>query len=317
MDLRTSVRVVKLEDSKEKSRVCEKILRSLPQWFGIESAILDYIKDVQEMETWVAIDSDAIGFICLNKHNQQTAEIHVMGLLPEIHRKKVGSKLIRAAEASLLAQGFKFLIVKTLSESRPDVNYDRTRNFYLKSRFTPIEEFKTLWGEHNPCLMMIKNLGPKPYRSTHLSHVEIYVSDYAKSIRFYDKILLTLGWDRLVCQKSHTTYSDGAMKIVFCPTDEEHLKAGYHRKRVGMNHLAFYASSKEAVDRLHQNVLLPNEIECLYEKKPTGGDDYYAVFFEDPDRIKIEVVYSPGYCSPEHWTNQVKSDFDPYAGWSN
>ncbi len=154
----------------------------------------------------------------------------------------------------------------------------------------------------------------KPYRNTYLSHVEIYVSDYAKSIRFYDSILIPLGWKRLVCQKNHTTYSDGAMKIVFCPTEEKYLQHGYHRKRVGINHLAFYAQSKESVDQLYQNVLVPKGIECLYEKRPHGEEDYYAVFFEDPDRIKIEVVYSPGYCESEHWTNQYKNDFDPYSG---
>lgn len=157
------MKIVKIKDSEEKSRVCEKILRSLPQWFGIESAILDYIKDVQTMETWVAIDSNTIGFISLNKHNQQTAEIHAMGLLPEFHGKKIGSKLIRVAEESLHSQGFKFLTVKTLSESRPDVNYDKTRKFYLRCGFTPLEEFKALWGEHNPCLMMVKTLAPQQY----------------------------------------------------------------------------------------------------------------------------------------------------------
>ena len=34
--------------------------------------------------------------------------------------------------------------------------------------------------------------------------------------------------------------------------------------------------------------------------------------FEDPDRIKIEVVYSPGYCSADHWTNKLEDDFNPY-----
>lgn len=153
----------------------------------------------------------------------------------------------------------------------------------------------------------------KPYRSTFLSHVEIYVSDYAKAIRFYDKILIPLGWRRLVCKKSHTTYSDGAMKIVFCPTEEKYLQFGYHRKRIGLNHLAFYASSKEAVDQIYERVLKPERIECLYEKKPPGDPDYYAIFFEDPDRMKVEIVFSPGYCSPKHWTNQLKDDFDPYS----
>ncbi|MGZ3742455.1 MAG: GNAT family N-acetyltransferase [Pseudobdellovibrionaceae bacterium] len=152
------MKIIKVENPQEKSRICERVLRSLPQWFGIESAILDYIKDVQGMETWAAVESDVIGFISLNKHNLQTAEIYVMGLLPEYHGKKIGREMIRSAEENLILQGFKFLTVKTLSESRHDENYDKTRRFYLKYGFTPIEEFKTLWGEHNPCLMMIKNL---------------------------------------------------------------------------------------------------------------------------------------------------------------
>lgn len=155
--------IVKIENKTEKSRICETVLRSLPQWFGIESAILDYIKDVQRMETWAAIESDAVGFLSLNKHNQRTAEIHVMGILPEYQGKKIGTDLVRMAVESLVSQGFQFLTVKTLSESRPDENYDQTRHFYLRSGFTPIEEFKTLWGEHNPCLMMLKSIGPQKY----------------------------------------------------------------------------------------------------------------------------------------------------------
>lgn len=307
------MKIIKIEDPKEKSQICENILRALPNWFGIESAILDYIKDVQKMEMWAAIETDAIGFVSLNKHNDQTAEIHVMGLLSEFHGKKFGSALIQAAQESLISQRLKFLTVKTLSESRSDENYDKTRKFYLKSGFTPIEEFKTLWGEHNPCLMMVKSLDAKPYRSTYLSHVEIYVSDYAKTIRFYDKILKPLGWERLACQKSHTTFSDGAMKIVFCPTEEKYLEHGYHRKRIGLNHLAFYAATKESVDTIYETVLKAEGISCLYDERPSGEDDYYAIFFEDPDRMKVEIVYSPGYCLPEHWTNKIKDDFNPYS----
>lgn len=81
-----------------------------------------------------------------------------------------------------------------------------------------------------------------------------------------------------------------------------------------MNHLAFYAQSKETVDQIYETVLKTEGIDCLYEKKPTGESDYYAIFFEDPDRVKIEIVYSPGYCSLDHWTNKLEDDFDPYSG---
>jgi len=67
----------------------------------------------------------------------------------------------------------------------------------------------------------------------------------------------------------------------------------------------------ETVDHFTQIVLKKNSIPLLYHDTPTGDDDYYAVFFEDPDRIKLEVVYAKNYCSPEHWTNQLESDFHP------
>jgi catechol 2,3-dioxygenase-like lactoylglutathione lyase family enzyme len=152
---------------------------------------------------------------------------------------------------------------------------------------------------------------------TKLSHVEINVSQYAKSIRFYDQVLIPLGWKRLVCQTSHTTFTDGAMKLVLCPAEEEHLHHGYHRKRIGLNHLAFYAPSKKAVDEIYENLHKENKIPALYEGQPAGEDSYYAVFFEDPDRIKIEVVYAPGYCGPEHYTNRLEDNFDPYAEQSS
>lgn len=142
-----------------KSEICEKILRSLPKWFGIESAILDYVKDVAAMPMLVAKkDSEAIGFLSLNFHNKYTAEIHVMGILPEYHRQGIGRLLVDAAEAHLSQLGFRYLSVKTLSESRPNREYDQTRNFYSSVGFIPIEEFKTLWGEHNPCLLIVKQV---------------------------------------------------------------------------------------------------------------------------------------------------------------
>lgn len=144
-------------DQQKKSQICEKILRSLPNWFGIESAIQDYVADVQPMIFLVAYEKQQpIGFLALNKHNQYTAEIHVMAILPQFHRHGIGRKLVREAEQILQHDGFQFLSVKTLSESRPNKEYDQTRKFYLDIGFIPIEEFKTLWGEHNPCLLLIK-----------------------------------------------------------------------------------------------------------------------------------------------------------------
>lgn len=149
--------------------------------------------------------------------------------------------------------------------------------------------------------------------TTKMSHIDLNVSDYRKSVLFYDMVLLGLGWTKTVCRTTYTNYSDGTMKICICPTEEKYLEAGFHRKRTGLNHLAFYATSKEDVDRFHKEVLIKNGVPCLYENGPYGDNDYYAVFFEDPDRVKLEVVYAPRYCDPSDWTNQFESDFDPYT----
>lgn len=154
-----NMKIIKIDDQNLKSEICESILRSLPLWFGIESAILDYINDVKSMETWaVAVDGQFVGFASINKHFAKSAEIHVMGIRPEFHGKGIGHNLIQVIEKDLRKQEFKFLTVKTLSESRPNKEYDLTRKFYLKVGFLPLEEFKTLWGEANPCLLLAKSL---------------------------------------------------------------------------------------------------------------------------------------------------------------
>ena len=147
------------EISVDKNKICETILRALPAWFGIESAIVDYIEAVQKMPMLVAkSNTDIIGFLSLQTHFSETAEIHVMGILSAYHRQGAGRLLVKAAQDYLIEKNFNFLTVKTLSESRPNSEYERTRQFYQNVGFVPVEEFKTLWGDHNPCLLYIKSL---------------------------------------------------------------------------------------------------------------------------------------------------------------
>lgn len=149
--------------------------------------------------------------------------------------------------------------------------------------------------------------------NSNLSHIELNVGDYRKSIIFYDHILKPLGWDRFICAKSHTVYCDGFIKLILSPAEETYLKEGFHRKRIGLNHLAFYAKSKLDVDNFYNNTLKANGIPSLYQEGADGTDDYYSVLFEDPDRMKIEVVFAPNYYKRECWPNNIKSDFDPYS----
>ena len=143
--------------------ICAPILRSLPAWFGIEEATAQYIKDTDRLPTWMArVEEEVVGFLAIRQHSAYAAEIHVMGIRPEMHRTGIGRALVQTVEAVLRDSGTEYLQVKTLSPSHPDKNYAKTRQFYLAMGFRPLEEFPDLWGEANPCLQMVKWIGYCP-----------------------------------------------------------------------------------------------------------------------------------------------------------
>ena len=138
---------------------CEPVLRALPEWFGVESAVIQYRQDIEPLPTWVAWVGDAVaGFMAIKCHNPYAAEILVMGIRPEYHRLGIGRALVQAGEAYLKDQSVLFLQVKTLSALRPDEGYARTRAFYFAMGFRPLEELSNFWDKDNPCLQMVKSL---------------------------------------------------------------------------------------------------------------------------------------------------------------
>ena len=124
-----------------------------------------------------------------------------------------------------------------------------------------------------------------------LHHIEINVSNLAKTVDFWSWILGELGYESFQQWDGGQSWRLSDTYIVFVQTNEKYADVKYHRSAVGLNHLAFHAESKEHVDRL-TNCLREKCVPILYEDRHpyAGGPDHYAVFFEDPDRIKVEVV---------------------------
>jgi len=138
---------------------CEGILRSLPQWFGIEEAVVKYVQDTRVLPTFLArCNDDVVGFLTIKQHNSQAAEIHVMGVIPKWRRKGVGRRLLHEAEEQLRKQGVEYLQVKTLGSSYQDAGYEETRAFYTAMGFRPLEELASFWPSGQPCLLMVKKL---------------------------------------------------------------------------------------------------------------------------------------------------------------
>jgi ribosomal protein S18 acetylase RimI-like enzyme len=133
------------------------VLAALPGWFGIEEAVERYVREVAELPT-LAVERD--GFLSLKLHTDAAAEIYVMGVRPQIHRRGIGTALLEAAEAFLRGREVEYLQVKALGASNPSEHYAPTRRFYTARGFRPLEELTAIWGEANLCLLMIKHLGP-------------------------------------------------------------------------------------------------------------------------------------------------------------
>ncbi len=141
----------------------EGVLRALPGWFGIESAIVEYADAAERLPTFVVLEGDAVaGFITLRPTSAAAIEVHVLAVRQEHHRRGIGRALVERAAAYARAEGFLLLHVKTLAPSDPDPGYAATRRFYEAMGFMPLEELPQLWGPDNPCLLMVLPLWDGP-----------------------------------------------------------------------------------------------------------------------------------------------------------
>lgn len=127
---------------------------------------------------------------------------------------------------------------------------------------------------------------------TTLSHVGINLSDAGNSFPFWQELLEYLEF-KITPDGNHFDASDGHTFLCFTTTKPGYQQPPFHRKHSGLNHIAFGVASKDLVDQFVEEYLEPRAIKPLYggAKGYDYTDGYYAVYFEDPDRIKIEIAY--------------------------
>ena len=127
-------------------------------------------------------------------------------------------------------------------------------------------------------------------------HVDLVVSSIERSLPFYRELLAPLGYHRISeveGERGETIwYLSG--RDVAVGLREAQTGGAYDRYRVGLHHLAFEAWSRSAVaERADWLAARGAEIESGPEEY-AYLPGYYAVFFYDPDGIKLEIVHVPG-----------------------
>ena len=150
--------IVSITDPGQKARIAEAILSQLPDWFGVPESTRSYIEGCREKPFWADISDDTpLGFIALKETSPATAEIYVMGVLPQNHRSGSGRALFETFQSYAAQQGYSFIQVKTVRQGTW-ASYDKTNAFYIAMGFSELECFPNYWDEKNPCQIYIKTI---------------------------------------------------------------------------------------------------------------------------------------------------------------
>lgn len=141
---------------------CERLLRGLPEWFGLEEANRNYIGGLRELPSVVALQGEeVVGFVSIRDHGFGSAEIDVMAVAREAHRQGIGRQMVDWATNHCRQAGFTWLHVKTRGPSTPDPHYERTRNFWESVGFARLFESLTHWGPEDAALVLVMALGAR------------------------------------------------------------------------------------------------------------------------------------------------------------
>jgi glyoxylase I family protein len=133
-----------------------------------------------------------------------------------------------------------------------------------------------------------------------LSHVDLTVADLGRSVAFYDQVLARIGYRRPPRPRGSappTWFIFGPQRHFFSMSlflaKPDGVKRRYDRHAPGLNHLAFHRPSRQHVEDLYAHLcgLGVKILRAPAEYPYTPG--YYAVFFADPDGMKLEVVFEP------------------------
>jgi glyoxylase I family protein len=134
-------------------------------------------------------------------------------------------------------------------------------------------------------------------RSSGVHHVDLVVSSIERSLPFYSELLGPLGYHsvgEVVGERGETIWYLSGPGTAVGLRQAQSKSEPYDRYRVGLHHLAFEAGSRSVVDE-RAAWLRTHGVEVENEPQEyTYLPGYYAVFFYDPDGLKLEIVYVPG-----------------------
>lgn len=126
-----------------------------------------------------------------------------------------------------------------------------------------------------------------PDHSGHLHHIELCTSDLDASVDFWKWLLGELGYEPKNEWDGGRSWIKGSTYLVLKRATNS---GSFDRQSAGLNHLAFHARSHKQVDELTDSIRERDDSTVLYDEKHPYAGGYYALYCEDPEGIKVEIV---------------------------
>lgn len=136
-------------------------------------------------------------------------------------------------------------------------------------------------------------------RSTGVFHVDLVVSDIDRALRFYRGVFGPLGWHGVHeipgerGETIHYVHGPGStIGLRQAPGGAASLPVD--RYRVGMHHMCMEAPTEEELYAAAERIVaLGGTISAGPRHFPEYREGYHAVYFFDPDGIKLELCWTP------------------------
>jgi catechol 2,3-dioxygenase-like lactoylglutathione lyase family enzyme len=120
-----------------------------------------------------------------------------------------------------------------------------------------------------------------------IDHLVISVGDFKRSKAFYGKVLGFLGFKLESSYPDMAGWSNGKTLFWIAAADAQGKKHKYRKGDIGFHHYAFELASRKNVDDLGA-FLAKNRMNVVDPPGEYYGRSYYAVYFTDPDGMKLE-----------------------------
>ena len=126
-----------------------------------------------------------------------------------------------------------------------------------------------------------------------IDHLVLSVGDFARSKEFYQKLLGFLGFKLKYEYEDMAGWSNGKTLFWIAAADARGRQHKYRKGDIGFHHYAFEVGNRKDVDALGA-FLEKNDMNIVDSPGEYYGRNYYAVYFTDPDGMKLEaMVWAP------------------------